>query len=210
MLFFFLAHSTVTKEQVVAALWPDLSLAKAHSTFHFYLFQVRRLLGGPAAIVYQGGAYRLEFRGYQYDVGDFQRALVKAEKERGAQRELYLRQAVSLYEGDYLEDVYADWTVELRGSLRREYLRSLEALALHNHQEGRLGQAAEYCRKLLDKDPLREDVHRLLMRVLAQAGDRAGAIRQCDELRTVLREELGAEPSTETAELYEKLLAAGG
>jgi DNA-binding SARP family transcriptional activator len=143
-------------------------------------------------------------------VGDFQRALVKAEKERGAQRELYLRQAVSLYEGDYLEDVYADWTVELRGSLRREYLRSLEALALHNHQEGRLGQAAEYCRKLLDKDPLREDVHRLLMRVLAQAGDRAGAIRQCDELRTVLREELGAEPSTETAELYEKLLAAGG
>jgi len=207
MLFFFLAHPTVTKEQIVAALWPDLSLAKAHSTFHFYLYQVRRLLGGTTAIVYQGGAYRLEFRGYQYDVEDFQRALAKGEKARGAQRAEYLRQAVSLYQGDYLEDIYADWAAGLRATLQREYLRSLEALALHNYEEGRLEQAAAYCRKLLDKDPLREDVHRLLIRVLVQGGDRAGAIRQCDELRTVLREELGTEPSTETAKLCEDLLA---
>jgi DNA-binding SARP family transcriptional activator len=207
MLFFFVAHPTVTKEQIVAALWPDLSLAKAHSTFHFYLFQVRRLLGGTTAIVYQGGAYRLEFRGYQYDVEDFQRALAKAEKARGAQRAEYLRQGISLYQGDYLEDIYADWAAGLRATLQREYLRSLERLALHNYEEGSLEQAAAYCRKLLDRDPLREDVHGLLIRVLVQGGDRAGAIRQCDELRTVLREELGTEPSRETAKLCDDLLA---
>lgn len=210
MLFFFLAHPAVTKERIVAALWPDLSLAKAHSTFHFYLFQVRRLLGGTPAITYRGGAYRLESKRYLYDVEEFQRALAKSEKARGAQREQYLRQAVSLYRGDYLEDIYSDWTTGLRASLQREYFRALEELAGHYFQEGRLEQAVSYCRKLLDRDPLREDIHCQVMRGLVQAGDRAGAMRQYEELRRVLEKQLGAEPSTETLKLYEDLLADDG
>jgi len=210
MLFFFLAHPTVTKERIVAALWPDLSLAKAHSTFHFYLYQVRRLLGGSASISYEGGAYRLEARRYLYDVEEFQRALAKAEKARGAQRERYLRQGVSLYQGDYLEDIYSDWAMGLRASLKREYFRALEDLARCYLQERRLEQAVRYYRDLLDKDPLREDIHRQVMRGLAEAGDRAGAIRQFDQLRSILSEELGAEPSTETLKLYEDLLADDG
>ncbi|MGB3903834.1 MAG: tetratricopeptide repeat protein [Anaerolineae bacterium] len=210
MLFFFLAHPAVTKEQIVAALWPDLSLAKAHSTFHFYLFQVRRLLGGGASISYEGGAYRLEARRYLYDVEEFQRALAKAEKARGAQREQYLCQGVSTYQGDYLEDIYSDWTVELRASLKREYFRALEELAGYYSQEGELEQAVRYYRDLLDKDPLREDIHRQVMRGLAEAGDRAGAMKQFDQLRSILNEELGAEPSRETIQLYEDLLADDG
>ncbi len=207
MLFFFLAHSAVTKEQIVVALWPHLSLAKAHSTFHFYLFQVRRLLGGTAAISYEGGVYRLESRWYQYDVEDFQRALAKAEKARGAQRAQYLRQAISLYQGDYLEDIYSDWTVETRAFLQREYLRALEELGRHYLRGGKLEEAMEFSRQLLDKDPLREDIHCQVMQCFAQAGDRAGAIKQFEELRSILGEQLGAEPSAETVKLFEKVVA---
>jgi ATP/maltotriose-dependent transcriptional regulator MalT/DNA-binding SARP family transcriptional activator len=205
MLFFFLAHPSATKEQIVAALWPDLSLATAHSTFHFYLFQVRRLLGGTTAITYEGGAYRLESRGYLYDVEEFQRALAKAEKARGPQRERYLREAVSLYHGHYLEDVYSDWTQGLRASLQRQYFRALEELAGYYYQGGRPEEAVKYYRNLLDRDPLREDIHRQVIRGLALIGDRAGAMRQYEELRRMLAQ-LGAEPSTETLELYEDLL----
>ncbi|TKJ31356.1 MAG: hypothetical protein CEE40_02275 [Chloroflexi bacterium B3_Chlor] len=210
MLFFFLAYPSVTKERIVAALWPDLSLAKAHSTFHFYLYQVRRLLGGSASISYEGGAYRLEARRYLYDVEEFQRALAKAEKARGAQRERYLYQGVSLYQGDYLEDIYSDWAVGLRASLKREYFRALEDLARCCLQERRLEQAVRYYRDLLDKDPLREDIHRQVMRGLAEAGDRAGAIKQFSQLRGILSEQLGAEPSRETLKLYDDLLADDG
>ncbi len=209
MLFFFLAHPSATKEQIVAALWPDLSVAKAHSTFHFYLFQVRRLLGGTAAITYQGGAYRLESKGYLYDVEEFQRALAKAEKARGPQRERYLREAVSLYRGDYLEDVYADWTAGLRASLQRQYFRALEELAGHYFQGGRPEEAVKCYRTLLDRDPLREDIHRHVIRGLDLMGDHAGAIGQYEELRRTLAE-FGAEPSTETLELYEDLLTGAG
>jgi LuxR family maltose regulon positive regulatory protein len=209
MLLFFLAHPVATKEQIVAALWPDLSLAKAHSTFHFYLFQVRRVLGGTDTITYRGGAYRLESRVHVYDVEEFQRALAKAEKARGPQRERYLREAVSLYRGDYLEDVYADWTAALRASLQRQYFRALGELAGHYHQGGRPEEALKCYRTLLDRDPLREDIHREVIRGLGLMGDHAGAIGQYEELRRTLAE-FGAEPSTETIELVEELLTGFG
>ena len=206
MLFFFLAHQVLTKERLVAALWPELSLAKAHSTFHFYLYQVRRLLGGTAAISYEGGAYRLESRQYQYDVEEFHRSLAKAEKTSSARRENYLREAIALYGGDYLEDIYSEWTEETRHSLRRQYLQAMEGLAGHYRAQGSLDEAAEWYRKLLDKDILREDIHRQLIETLIDMGDRAGAIRQSERLQEILREELGAEPSAETTSLVRALL----
>jgi LuxR family maltose regulon positive regulatory protein len=206
MLFFFLAHPVVTKDQIVAALWPDLSLAKAHSTFHFYLFQVRRLLGGTDAISYEGGAYRLESRRFQYDVDEFHRNLAKASKATSAQRESYLQEAVSLYQGDYLEDIYSEWAEELRDSLRREYHQALEDLARHCRGQGELEDAAESYRRLLQRDQLREDVHRELIGVLLEMGDRAGAMRQLETLREILEEELGTGPSDETLDMFGGLL----
>jgi len=210
MLFFFLAHPVVTKDQIVAALWPDLSLAKAHSTFHFYLFQVRRLLGGTDAISYEGGSYRLESRQYQYDVEEFHRNLAKASKAPSPQRQRYLAEAVSLYRGDYLEDIYSEWTGELRASLRREYFQTLEDLARDCRGQGKLEEAAEYCRKLLDKDALLEDIHRELIGILLEMGDRAGAMRQLTELRRILNEELGTDISDETRDMLGGLLADDG
>jgi LuxR family maltose regulon positive regulatory protein len=206
VLFFFLAHPVVTKERIVAALWPELSLAKAHSTFHFYLFQVRRLLGGTDSISYEGGAYRLGSRQYQYDVDEFHRSLVKASRVTRAQREKYLLQAISVYRGDYLEDIYSEWTEELRAALRRGYHKALEDLAEHCRAQGRLEEGSEFFRRLLDKDPLREDIHRELMGILLAMGDRAGAIRQFEELRRILEEELGTDPSDETLDLQRGLL----
>jgi DNA-binding SARP family transcriptional activator len=210
MLFFFLANPVVTKDQIVSALWPDLSLAKAHSTFHFYLFQVRRLLGGTDAISYEGGSYRLESRQYQYDVEEFHRNLAKAAKAPSPQRQRYLRDAVSLYRGDYLEDIYSEWTEELRASLHREYFQALENLARDCRGQGKLEEATEYCRKLLDKDELLEDVHRELIAMLLEMGDRAGAIRQLTELRRILMEELGTGLSEETRKMFGGLLADDG
>jgi LuxR family maltose regulon positive regulatory protein len=207
MLFFFLAHPAATKDQIVAALWPDESLSDAHGKFHFYLFQLRRLLGGSTTIAYESGAYRLESRRYQYDVEEFHRELAKARRATSAQREKYLAGAISLYDGDYLEDIYSEWTDELRASLRREHHQALEDLARHYREQGRLESAAEFCHKLLDKDTLREDIHRELIGILLEMGDRAGAIRQLKELRRILDEELGADLSDETRDMFGGLLA---
>jgi two-component SAPR family response regulator len=135
-----------------------------------------------------------------------QKVEAKAGRVTRAQREKYLLQAVSVYRGDYLEDIYSEWTEELRASLRRESHQALEYLAKNCRAQGRLEHAAEYCHRLLDKDTLREDIHRELMGILLEMGDRAGAIRQFEKLRRILEEELGSDPSDETFDLLRGLL----
>jgi DNA-binding SARP family transcriptional activator len=57
-------------------------------------------------------------------------------------------------------------------------------------------------------EPLREAGHRALMRVHQAAGERGEALRVHAELRAMLAEELGIEPSPETEALYLELLRA--
>jgi DNA-binding SARP family transcriptional activator len=46
-----------------------------------------------------------------------------------------------------------------------------------------------------------------MMRYYGQLGDRSGLVRQHQQLRTVLADELGIEPMPETQQLYQALLS---
>lgn len=59
------------------------------------------------------------------------------------------------------------------------------------------------------RSPYRESGHRLLMRALVQAGNSAEALLAYEQLRQVLRSELGIAPSAPTRELHAALLRAG-
>lgn len=57
---------------------------------------------------------------------------------------------------------------------------------------------------------IRESGYRLLMEVLAARGNIAEALREYEELRVLLRDELGATPSPQVQALHLHLLKAGG
>jgi starch synthase len=61
-------------------------------------------------------------------------------------------------------------------------------------------------RRLVAHAPLAETGHRLLMRALAARGDTADALAAYDDLRLLLREQLGVSPSSETQTLHARLL----
>lgn len=58
-------------------------------------------------------------------------------------------------------------------------------------------------------EPFREAGYRLLMRVQAGAGDRASALRVYERCRSLLSEEMGADPSPETQRPYLEILRMG-
>jgi DNA-binding SARP family transcriptional activator len=55
-------------------------------------------------------------------------------------------------------------------------------------------------------DPLDEAAHVLLLRIYAAAGRRAMLTQQYNELCRMMEDELGAQPSRQTRELYQRLL----
>ena len=106
-------------------------------------------------------------------------------------------------------DEDADWIREIRHELDALYLRALECYTHACLGVGgtELAAAERAGRELISRAPYRENGYRYLMRVLAQTGNPAEALRIYEQLRGRLRDELGIAPSTGTLKLHAQLLA---
>ncbi len=117
--------------------------------------------------------------------------------------------AVDLARGDLLagfglrdSEGFDDWQRDAGEQARRDVGSVLERLA------GALAPtdvdaAISYARRWLALDPLQEAAHRSLMRLHAQKGDRAAAVRQYRDCVALLERELGVGPDESTTEVYE-------
>jgi len=102
----------------------------------------------------------------------------------------------------------APWIEERRRQLEGTYLRALELVAHASLRigGGELDTAERSTRSLIQRAPFRESGYRYLMEVLAARNNQAEALQVYNQLRTLLREELGAGPSPATQELHRSLL----
>jgi LuxR family maltose regulon positive regulatory protein len=207
MFFYILAHPDRSKEQIGAVFWPDLSPARMTSTFHATVYRVRRAVGRDC-ILYENERYRFNRAlNYRYDVGEFESTLARAQQldpQSEPAAESY-RQGLGFYRGEYLEDVYSDWTMPLRDSLLHGYVEAAGKLAEFYAARKEYEQAAHLYRQLLERDNLREEVHRRLMECYVLAGERARALQHYDRLVSLLGQELDATPAPETVALFEQI-----
>ena len=211
MFFYILAHPDRSKEQIGAVFWPDLSLARMTSTFHATVYRVRRAVGRDC-VLYENERYRFNRNlNYRYDVEDFESLMARAQQlssQSEPAAENY-RQALALYRGEYLEDIYSDWAMPYRDTLLHRYVKAANKLAEFHADKREYEQAAQFYRRLLEKDNLREEVHRRLMECYVMAGERARALQHYDRLVSLLDQELGTPPAPETVALFERIQRAG-
>lgn len=122
-----------------------------------------------------------------------------------------LEKARRLYKGPFLGTVrlpdpeFAAWVEDTGQTL----LRAAEAvgvdLAALYRDAGDLGAATDALDWVLTLDPTREDVHRSLMRLHLEAGNRTLALRQYRNCVAVLERELGVPPDRETLALFDAI-----
>jgi LuxR family maltose regulon positive regulatory protein len=195
------------KEEVGGIFWPDHPPHKLDGIFRSTLYRLRRSVFRES-VVFEEGLYSFNWDSdYWFDVEVFEDLLDQADSSPVAEQagEL-LDTALSLYKGDYLEDVYADWCSLERERLRERHLDALESLAGLYARRGNLQRAVEEYERLVAQDPYRETAHRELMRCHFRLGDRVAAIRQYQSCTQTLREDLGLSPTAETEELYLQII----
>ncbi|HEX5810770.1 MAG TPA: BTAD domain-containing putative transcriptional regulator, partial [Pseudonocardia sp.] len=198
----------VPHEILAEALWPDQQPADPAANLAVLVTRARRALGVPEAVVTGPAGYALG--SCTVDVAEF---LVLAQQARQALREgrpadagRGCAAALGLWGEPLAEDTYAEWARAPRERLFRARVDVLEtaaraALALEDP-----ATAAGYAADAATADPLRESVAVVHAQALAAAGDRAGALAALDRLRARLRDELGVDPSQESARLRQALL----
>jgi DNA-binding SARP family transcriptional activator len=202
----------LVKDQAIDLFWPDSDLDSGANNLYRTIHELRqtlnKFLGSDTAELvfgFEDGVLSLKETVW-VDVFEFEKlssALPKSQSERIA----VLEEAIALYQGDLLpDDLYADWTISLRESLRRQYREvSLRLAALYR-------DARQYDRifplltPLLAHDSADEPVHRELMHAYALAGRRHDALRQYQACVEALASELDLVPEPETAALYTQIL----
>jgi DNA-binding SARP family transcriptional activator len=180
------------------------------------LHGLRRALGPELArpaesdvIVTDGDAYRVVLsESDSWDAQEFLEAAQSAAQVGDPAARLAALQATrSRYTGPlFPEWAYEEWAQARRAQVEHARVNVLELLAEALTDAGRLQAAVAAYRDLLVLEPEREAWPRSLMRAYALAGEQALALRQFHACRTVLRDEMGVEPSAETRELYQRIL----
>jgi DNA-binding SARP family transcriptional activator len=92
---------------------------------------------------------------------------------------------------------YDDWVLAVRGRLQLRLLHALEELSRLLRRAGRPAAAVEAMHVAVRAEPLRESGQRALIEAHQAAGDWIAARRQYDAFRSILRREIGVEPSAE-------------
>ena len=203
-----LAYLVVNRQQahertrLAGILWPDQPEARARRSLNTALWRLRQTLG-PAAGAIVADATTVRF------VPPFP-CWIDAE-EIGRLNEHTpvgrLARAVEHYRGDFLAGFYDDWVLLEQERLRECYLRGLERLMTYHRVRGEFEEAITCARRILAYDPLREEMHRELMRLYQAAGKRSAALAQYRFCCQALKVELGLQPMPETTALYERIRA---
>lgn len=120
-----------------------------------------------------------------------------------------LEDGLELYTGDFLSGAQDFWALRERERLASRHLDGLSHLMRYKLHTGRYQSGLNLGARILESDPLREDVHRDMMRLNVRMGQRSRAIHQYHECRALLRRELQIDPAPETEEAYQTLCQGG-
>jgi DNA-binding SARP family transcriptional activator len=115
--------------------------------------------------------------------------------------------AVELWYGELLPELDDDWVLEARDAHAAALIDALSRPAAAREASGDLGAAISLSRRMVAVDPLSEAGTRELMRRLASAGERGGAIASYRRLAGRLSSQLRIAPGATTRALADELLA---
>jgi DNA-binding SARP family transcriptional activator len=189
----------VHREEILAALWPELTERTAINNLHVAMSTLRTFLepgvarGASRYIVRDGATYRLALGPRDsLDVAAFdraeaagRRALHRGETRRAAEA---LREALDHYAGDLLpEDGPAEWVTAERDRYRTRAAEVAALLATLELDAGHGDAAVVTARRALELDPYHDDSWRLLIAAQQRVGAPAAAARSCHTYQLVLR-----------------------
>lgn len=199
----------VSADLLVHAVWGDTPPATAGNTLQSHVSYLRKVLGGPSAIVARPPGYLLNVAGEPAtDVRAAQLLIDRAgqadDPRQGAE---CLRSAVDLWRGRPLADVAElAWFADHARSLDRLLLQAQRALADLRLALGQHAELVPELETLAHQHPLDEHLHRLLMLALYRAGRQTDALTTYEVLRRTLDEELGVRPGPALHDLHIAIL----
>ncbi|HPH97375.1 MAG TPA: AAA family ATPase [Anaerolineaceae bacterium] len=199
-------NQVLDRLQVAMQIWPDVSEQDARTNLRRHLHWLGKALPEVQPekpwLISTSNTLRWNAESpYWLDIEAF---------ENFAQNPDTYPQAVALYQGSLLENLYDDWIFLEQERLRGQYHQILNQLIIQKRGQCAYAEAIQFAKLLLAQDPFREDTVRQLVALRYESGDRAGALAEYEHFVTQLDQEMGVPPMPETQALYERVLRDKG
>jgi DNA-binding SARP family transcriptional activator len=197
-----LRDRSLTRLQVAGTLWPDYPTERALADLRTTLWRVgqsdERVVTKTSSLLGLHGDIEVDVRqmsAFAKRLGDDTTRLTHCELD-----------SMRLYtlSGDLLPGWYDEWLQDEREEVRQTRLHALEILARALSAAARHADAIQAAMAAVRLEPLRETAHRTLIEVHIAEGNWAEAHRQFRRCESLLKQELGVEPSQCTRRLLER------
>ncbi|MDH3498069.1 MAG: hypothetical protein OER21_15025 [Gemmatimonadota bacterium] len=192
------------RDKLVALLWPEATQTQARHSLSQALHVLRSELGDAAVTSRGDSDVALDDALIGCDVVDFERAVDEGEYE----------QALALYRGHLLDGLFVRdapeferWLDDERTRLREKAAGAAWALAHEHIGASRLVAAERTAQRALLLVATDESEIRRFVQALADAGDRAAALRFYEKFASRLRSEYAIEPDPVTVAVAQSLAA---
>ena len=204
------ANEVVPSEQLLVDLWGEDSPPSAANSLQAAISRLRRVLP-PGRLNTRAPGYELRIFPEELDVSQFEQlvsegreALTAGAAEQAART---LRQALSLWRGPALADFrYEPFAQAEIVRLEELHLTCLEERVEADLALGLASVVVAELRRLVSDHPTRERLRGQLMLALYRDGRQTEALEVYHEFRSVLRDELGLDPSPQLRELERAIL----
>lgn len=194
-----------TRDHLAALLWSETPESNARHSLRSSLYHIRQALqaqGAGDALIGDGDLVHLRLADEACDVIHFRRLLAQGSEDA-------LCEAIALRRGSFLQGVtlhdaplYEEWLRFEEYDLAQAYLTALQRLLSWAEERQDWNRAISYAQRIVQVDPLAEEMQQHVMRLYLRGGAVGQALRQYQRFETELRHELGLAPSRETQALF--------
>ncbi|SHI19028.1 Two-component response regulator, SAPR family, consists of REC, wHTH and BTAD domains [Sporobacter termitidis DSM 10068] len=204
-LFALLLHNygrTVSKPQIIDAIWPDINPENAEHQLHNGIYYIRKKLSEceiPRENILLSGNYCLKLSDVSFDCALFNEYLPT---NINALPLDILQKLEAEYAGDYFENNDWPWAENDRYAYSRQYYQIAYKLSEIYFETHKYEKAERLLQKLIRNNPYDEQPLLLLIKIFISLNRKSEAKRLIDDFRKTLENDLGVQPSNELKAIY--------
>jgi predicted ATPase/DNA-binding SARP family transcriptional activator len=192
-----------TRDEIAELLWPDAEEATSRRNLRQALHSLRKVLEPPALpsgsiLKVEQSLISLNLDAIITDIAEMETLIESAKDSNHPNEKLsQLKQAIALYKGDLLPGFDELWVMNERFRMEDLYLSTLKLTVSECINYSETDDAIQYLRLAIAKEPLDENLHKILIEQYLIASRPRRALEQYQELAQLLQSELSCQPSHE-------------
>lgn len=197
----------VAKWKITQVLWPECEAEKQLNTnLYTTVYKVKKTLLSANIkfnFTFINGRYKLELPDAYIDVSEFKTITDDEIALSAASIERY-KKALSLYEGNYLEENAYLWSQSKAEQYLIRYRSLVSEFVKYYTAKTDYANAEKILQRAVTKEPLDDGLNEMLLKLFFMKKDKASLVMYYNKIKELYKSELGIEPNAVMRDLFNR------